>query len=158
MGPQPPSPPPPPPPPPPPSLRIIPPQPLAQPQGLVLPPTSTLHHHLPLLRSPPSPRRPTTTTITSLDDPIPYPRLSLATKGVLLLLITVLYATLGIGLVVWSYWRQKEPSLQQQHPVNAFLQDAASYYACLWPLVVGPVIVSFVFWNWLGMKFFRHNV
>jgi len=30
------------------------------------------------------------------------------------------------------------------------------YYCVLIPLTL-PVMVFFVFWNWMGMKYFRHN-
>ena len=70
--------------------------------------------------------------------------------GLLLLLGTFVFFVVGMYSVVVAKWMP-----ETGHPFLDFLRTD-DHYSLLVPLLI-PVLVVTAYFNWLGMKFFRHN-
>ncbi|KAL5040470.1 hypothetical protein RTP6_007473 [Batrachochytrium dendrobatidis] len=94
-------------------------------------------------RAPPSPR-------TNQDTDVHAHELQF--YGWVLLIFTVLYFSVNMLMMVGSKWMIPADT---QHKVLKWIRDD-TYYCYLIP-ILGPVFVFFIFFNWLGMKYFRQN-
>ncbi|TPX72354.1 hypothetical protein SpCBS45565_g00438 [Spizellomyces sp. 'palustris'] len=114
-----------------------------------IPSSQTSHRQQPTLRSPPSPRSKLSLSFPSspLTDRTPL-------YGWMLLIATGIYFVVGMYMLV-SLGRPRKESITISTKSSSRVAPD-TYYTFLIPLL-GPVTVFFIFFNWLGLKFFRHN-
>ncbi|KAI9090309.1 hypothetical protein DFS34DRAFT_645321 [Phlyctochytrium arcticum] len=77
--------------------------------------------------------------------------------GWVLLSVTIFYFCVGMWYLFRTpVLRDSEQLVQLLSEKNTRRVPKESYYALLIPQL-GPAFIYFIFFNWLGLKFFRHN-
>lgn len=83
-----------------------------------------------------------------------------ATGYTLLVAAFLIFTLFGFSLLSKLLVRLLEPiPANSPKPMSYYILELIGkdwYYMCLFPLTV-PVFLVYIYFNWLGMKFFRHN-